>query len=243
MTESQLETTPNPDPVVPPVEPPQGKLDQYKTLIIVLTLITSIITAIVASLQADANIRANNANRDSQYYAVLASGEIQRQGLQGNYDINTMAESLRYSQESLVLQIAALGLKEKNDRAAADATELVSLGAQARTDKIKAFSIFYTDSRYAPKTEGDIPNVDAYLADSFVKANEITGKQNAAADEYHRWNAKADAYVSVLTIMAVAFFLFGLAQALRGRMRLVFAIFGAITLLMSSAWAFLTFLL
>jgi hypothetical protein len=242
MTENPLQNASEPKVQTPPPELPQGRLDQYKTLIIVLTLITSIITAIVASLQADANIRANNANRDSQYYAVLASGEIHRQGLQGNYDINTMTESLRYSQESLVLQIAALGLKEKDDQAAS-ATELDSLGAQARTDKIRAFSIFYTDPRYAPKTDGDTPNVDAYLADSFVKANEITAKQNKAADDYRRWSGKADAYVSVLTIMAVAFFLFGLAQALRGRMRLVFAIFGAITLLMSSAWAVLTLLL
>jgi hypothetical protein len=43
--------------------------------------------------------------------------------------------------------------------------------------------------------------------------------------------------------MAVAFFLFGLAQALKGRMRLVFAIFGAITLLVSSAWAVVALLI
>jgi hypothetical protein len=39
--------------------------------------------------------------------------------------------------------------------------------------------------------------------------------------------------------MAVAFFLFGLAQALTGRMRLVFAIFGMVILLISSAWTVL----
>ena len=49
--------------------------ERYKTLIVVLTLITTVITAVVATLQADANIRANTANRDSQYYAILVSAE------------------------------------------------------------------------------------------------------------------------------------------------------------------------
>jgi hypothetical protein len=77
------------------------------------------------------------------------------------------------------------------------------------------------------------------LKDTFAKANEITETQNKASDEYRRWDGKADSYVSVLTVMAMAFFLFGLAQALRGRMRLVFAIFGTIILLVSSVWAVL----
>jgi hypothetical protein len=42
-----------------------------------------------------------------------------------------------------------------------------------------------------------------------------------------------------LTVMAVAFFLLGLAQALMGRMRLVFAVFGAVILLGASGWAVL----
>jgi hypothetical protein len=247
MTENPLPSAPGPVPVddaqAQPSEPTQNKLDLHKTLIIVLTLITTVVTTIVAGLQADANIRANNANRDSQYYAVLASGELQREGLQGNYDMNTMTEHLRLSQESLAMQITSLDLQEKNDRAATAATDLASLGAQARADKLKIFSIFYTDPHYAPETADGIPNLESYLTDSFAKANEITEIQNHAADEYHRWSSKADSYVSVLTVMAVAFFLFGLAQALKGPMRLVFAVFGAITLFVSSAWAVLTLLI
>ncbi|MBI5951747.1 MAG: hypothetical protein HY865_08820 [Chloroflexi bacterium] len=238
MTENQFQAVPNPvdEPKTQSPDQPQGKPDQYKTLIIVLMLITSIATAIVAGLQADAGIRASNANRDSQYYAVLASGEIHRQGLQSNYETATMTEYLRLSQESLVMQIAALSLEDEDDRAA---TELAALGAQTRADKLKTYSVFFTDPRYAPQTSDGLPNAEAYLTDALAKANEITADQNKAADEYHRWDDKADVYVSVLTVMAMAFFLFGLAQALKGRMRLVFAVFGAIVLLFSSAWAVL----
>ena len=211
--------------------------ERYKTLIVLLTLITTILASVVAGLQADANIRANNANRDSQYYAILASGELHRSGLQSTYDLNTLAGQTREAQESLVMQITSLEFKQKGDKQGAAISDLIALAAQARADKLKTFSIFYTDTRYAPKTEDELPNAEAYLIDTQAKANELVGKQNAASDSYHVWNNKADSYVAVLTVMAVAFFLFGLAQALTGRMRLTFAVFGAMILLGASAWA------
>ncbi len=211
--------------------------ERYKTLIVILTLITTIITSIVAGLQADANIRSNNVNRDSQYYAILASGELHRSGLQSTYDLNTLAEQTREMQESLVIQITSLEFEQEGDKQGVAISDLTVLAAQARADKLRTFSIFYTDARYAPETTDGLPNGEAYLADMQAKANELVEKQNAATAEYHKWNNKADAYVSVLTVMAVAFFLFGLAQALTGRMRLTFAIFGMVILLGASAWA------
>lgn len=210
--------------------------ERYKILIVVLTLITTVITAIVATLQADANIRANTANRDSQYYAILVSAELQRSGLQSTYDLNTMAKVLLEKQTALMMEFTALQSEDKQGTALSN---LSALAAQARADKLTNFSIFFTDPRYAPKTTDGLPNSEAYLADLSAEANEILEKQNAAADDYHEWSNKADSYVGVLTVIAVAFFLFGLAQALTGRMRLVFAIFGAVILLASSAWTVL----
>ena len=210
--------------------------ERYKTLIVVLTLITTVITAIVATLQADANIRANTANRDSQYYAILVSAELQRSGLQSTYDLNTMAKVLLEKQTALMMEFTALQAEDKQGTALSN---LSALAAQARADILTNFSVFFTDPRYAPKTTDGLPDGEAYLADSNAKANEILEKQNTAADDYHKWSSKADSYVGVLTVIAVAFFLFGLAQALTGRMRLVFAIFGAVILLASSAWTVL----
>lgn len=210
--------------------------ERYKTLIVVLTLITTVITAIVATLQADANIRANTANRDSQYYAILVSAELQRSGLQSTYDLNTMAKVLLEKQTALMMEFTALQSEDKQGTALSN---LSALAAQARADILTNFSVFFTDPRYAPKTTEGLPNSEAYLADLSAKANEILEKQNAAADDYHEWSSKADSYVGVLTVIAVAFFLLGLAQALTGRMRLVFAIFGAVILLASSVWTML----
>jgi len=217
--------------------------ERYKTLIVVLTMITTVITAIVATLQADANIRANTANRDSQYYAILASGELQRSGLQSSYDLNTFARVLLEQQTALMMQFTSLEMQQSNDKMGTALSNISALAAQARADKLASFSVFYTDPRYAPKTSDELPNADAYLADTSAKANEIVSKQNAAADDYHEWSSKADSYVGVLTVMAIAFFLFGLAQALTGRMRLVFAIFGAVILFVASGWAMLILIL
>lgn len=213
--------------------------ERYKTLIVVLTLITTVITAMIATLQADANIRANNANRDSQYYAILVSGELVRSGLQSSYDLNTFSKVLLEKQTALMMQFTALQSEQSADKLGTALNNISALAAQARADKLINFSIFYTDPRYAPKTADGLPDAEAYLADISNEANKILEKQNAAADEYHKWNNKSDAYVGVLTVIAVAFFLFGLAQAVKGRMRLVFAVFGLVILLAASAWTLL----
>jgi hypothetical protein len=217
--------------------PAEAGNESYKTLIVVLTLITTIIAAIAAGLQADANINANAANRDSQYYAVLASGELHRSGLQSSYDMNTFAGFLRDTQEGLMMQMTALQAADTKDKIGQAIASQNALGAQARADMRVKFSILYTDPRYKPKTSDGPPDAQAYLTDSNTQANELVQKQNAASDNYHKWSGKADSYVSVLTILAVAFFLLGLAQALTGPMRLTFVIFGAVILLGASAWA------
>ena len=68
----------------------------------------------------------------------------------------------------------------------------------------------------------------------FEKVNEIVAQQNQAADLYNAWDRKADSYITALTVLAVAFFLFGLAQALKDtRIRLIFAVFGVVVIAFS----------
>jgi hypothetical protein len=211
--------------------------DRYKTLVVILTVLTTVITAIIACLQADANIRASVSNRDSQVDAILVSGELHRSGLQWAYDTNVITAYLRDSQEATVMQLTAL----QEDQAGDTQGNLVSLQlasmAQARADTAQKFSVFFTDPRYAAKTAGGTPDMNAYLADSQAKANDLLVQQNAAADEYDRWNRKGDGYTTVLAILALSFFLFGLAQALSPRLRLLLAIFGVVALAGAGLWS------
>jgi hypothetical protein len=137
------------------------------------------------------------------------------------------------------LQLTALEQQQKGDPQGAAASQLKAAVAQARADKARKFSIFFTDPRYSPRVADGMPAMQAYLDDTYASANDLVAQQNAAADAYNRWNRKADSYTSVLTILAVAFFLFGLAQALSPRLRLLFAIFGMVAIASAGIWTFL----
>jgi len=228
------ESTPPPVETAPPK--PADNPERWKTMIIALTMINTILVAIIAGLQTDANIRANNANRDSQYYAVLTSAELQRIGLMNNYDINTFARILDNTQRSLVMGFTALEQIQNGDDAGAALSSLQEQVAQAQADAAKKFSIFYKDSRYAPDSPDAQPNLQAYLDDSNVKALELLASQNAAADAYKIWSGKSDSYVAVLTILAIAFFLFGIGQSVNPRLRLLFAGFGIVVIVLGVGW-------
>ncbi len=223
------------------VAPPE-KSDRYKTLVVILTVLTTVLTAIVASLQADANIRSSVANRESQLDAILVAGEIQRESFKFTYDTNIFSAYLLNAQESNVLQITALEQEQAGDGPGSLSSLLRASEVQARADAARKFSVFFNDPRYAPATDADAPDMQTYLDDTYAAATELVEKQNAAADAYNRWNRKGDAYTGVLAILAISFFLFGLAQALAPRLRLLFAIFGVVAMAVSSFWAILIIL-
>ncbi len=226
-------------PALVPTETPAPKPanpERYKTLVVILTVLTTVVTAIVAGLQADASIRASVNNRDSQVDAVLVAGELHRQALQSAYDTNVFTDYLKNSEEAIVLQITALEQDQAGESQASAASQGQADRAQARADTAQKFSIFFTDPRYAPTTSDGMPDMQAYLDDSTAAANEIVAKQNTAADQYNRWNRKGDAYTSVLAVLAVAFFLLGLAQALTPKLRLLLAVFGVVAMAGAALW-------
>ena len=222
------------------LEKPVESSDRWRNLVIILTVLTTVFAAVLAALQADANIRSNIANRDSQFYAVAASGELIRSGLSSNYELTVYGQVLRDLQVATVFQLTALEQQDRGERDLAKSTLAQAEAAQARALTGNKFSVFNTDPRYAPKAEGEPPQLEAYLTDSQVKANELVASQNQAADAYKLWNTKSDAYVTILTVLAVAFFMFGVAQAVKvTRMRLVFTIFGSLIILICGAWTLL----
>jgi len=96
----------------------------------------------------------------------------------------------------------------------------------------------YNDPRYAPDQPDGLPNAQTYIDDEAQTVNEIVTRQNAASDAYQEWNAKSDAYTAILTLLAIVFFLLGVAQSTH-RMRPFFAISGSLIMLISIAWSVL----
>lgn len=221
--------------------PPKAP-EKSKRLILVLIMLNTLLAAIVTFLQTDASIRSGQANIDSQYYSLLASGELIRQSIQGTYDLATYGEVLKNTQESMVYQYTSLDEAVKGNTAASEQASLLSEIQIARAIMAQKLSVFFTDPRYSPTTGDQPPDLQGYLDDQNAQVNSLVEKQNAASDEYHLWNQKSDAYVSILTILAIAFFLLGLGQSMSSKIRLIFASMGLLIMSIGGLWCLLIFL-
>ncbi len=209
--------------------------DRFRIFILVLTLLNTIFAALLSGLQVDANTRADRANRDSQYYALLAANELVRMGYQNAYDFELLSNILKDAQQSTVMELTALELEQAGEEENAAKLLTQSHVAQARSEQGVSLSLLYNDPRYVPSEPGEVPDLEAYLADQSKVPNDLVAQQNAATDDYHRWDNKADTYIAVLSILAIAFFLLGLAQSTT-RMRLFFAISALVIMLLAAVW-------
>ncbi len=215
---------------------PSPNTERWRSVVVFLTMAATVAAAIVAGLQADAGIRSQVANRESQVYALLASGEIFRQGIRGDYDLGTLADLAQEMQDSLSLEITGLEQEAAGDLDSAALARQRAAILRARVERAQALSFFYTDPAHAPGEPDALPNLEGYVEDSAAEANRLVKLQNEQADAYQRWSRKGDSYVAVLALLAIALFLFGLAQAASVRTRRTFTVFGSVVLAVSILW-------
>ncbi len=215
---------------------PSPNTERWRSVVVFLTMAATVAAAIVAGLQADAGIRSQVANRESQVYALLASGEIFRQGIRGDYDLGTLADLAQEMQDSLSLEITGLEQEAAGDLDSAALARQRAAILRARVERAQALSFFYTDPAHAPGEPDALPNLEGYVEDSAAEANRLVKLQNEQADAYQRWSRKGDSYVAVLALLAIALFLFGLAQAASVRTRRTFTVFGTVVLAVSILW-------
>jgi hypothetical protein len=211
--------------------------ERGKTLVLLLTLLNIVLVAAISALQVDATIRSNQANRDSQYYAIQVTGNLVQTGAQSDFDMNTYSKWLTNTQESLVASYSALQRQSVNDQAGYERLTSESMIYQAQADQAKTLSVLLTNPAYAPASDSSSPKVSVYLSDLNAPSIALVQKQNDASMAYHRWNNKSDAYVAVLTVLAVAFFLLGVAQMSQPNIRLLFSVFAIGVISIGLIWA------
>jgi hypothetical protein len=199
--------------------------ERGKTILLVLTLINTVLVAAVSALQVDVTIRANQANRDSNFYANQVSSSLIYTSSRFDFDMNTYSTYLSNSIQALSAQYSAIQRQVVNDQQGFEALTLEYQIYQTQADRARSLSVFFTDPAYMPASDQGQPDFNTYLSDLYSNSNDLLQKQNAAADSYHRWNNKSDSYVAVLTVLAVAFFLLGVAQMTQPNLRLLFSAF------------------
>ncbi len=217
-------------------------LNRFQFAVSVLLMLATILSAMVGYLENDASLKEDQSARTQQALAVQIMGNILQGGQRSQYEFRLLSEYLEREQHALALQGAALemtqnGLLDPAQRAMTGAEEL-----QAEAETIKQQSLLLTDPRYAPADEQSFPDLERFAADSQKTSLELLKKQNEAADAAQFWGNKGDAYVTILTLLAITLFLYGLALIMETQLlRYLFAGIGLVVFVVSLLGALIVF--
>jgi hypothetical protein len=194
-----------------------------KRFFVLTAVVVTISVAGITALQTDAGIRSNRSNRQSQALALDVAEALTRSNLRASYDLDVLRESAEQGVRAASLTLAAL--QESNPQVAADLMRAAEI-AQAKSDALRASSVLYNDPQYAPKEEGAFPDANKYVTQSTAESERLGAEQISASEDKSHWGDIADGYVVALTILAVALFILGLAQALPEQSRLTVGMVG-----------------
>ena len=206
-----------------------------RRLVVVLTLITTIVAAVVAGLSVDAGTRADAANRESQYLVLVASDQTLNDLAAENYQAAIVTDILMNTDDGLAHDMSALVSSSKDDPGGAEQLAALGAAARARADAARALSDIFHGMASAPSTPEDFQKVQAYYEQRNEAERAIVARQNAASDTYNAWSSKGDTYVAILSVLAVTFFLLGLAQVSK-RMRPFLASCAGALMVLATAW-------
>ncbi|MBL8057640.1 MAG: hypothetical protein JNK29_13135, partial [Anaerolineales bacterium] len=174
--------------------------ERFKRLLAVLIALATLAATVITFLQSDAGARDDRANRDARRYTFEAFGQRVSGDARVNFDYN------RAYQAWYELNLLADSAEAREDPAAAERYRAVR-------DELTRLSPLLA-APYFDAAAGE-PNVAQYESDTYVVAiTTLTEKYLAAAVVKDAWDAKANAYVFHITLLAVALFLFGLAATL-----------------------------
>jgi tetratricopeptide (TPR) repeat protein len=226
---------PQPDrPTAAPAEQQRAARERatqrFNAIAVTLIALVTLLSAVAAFLQNDAANRQSAAVRDVQRYAAAQlAAALQSQQAQ-NFDAAVQRDWLNLAYEHSLL----LGTGTEIDAARAEhLAEIMRLTA--------SFSLLLQEPYLSDPIEGAI-DLPRYYADQEYDPTYWQQRREAASLVNEAWNTKAATYVTVLTLFAVALFLFGIAATIGGKLRGAFVILGVLIAAGATAWMISTFL-
>ncbi|MEM7111261.1 MAG: tetratricopeptide repeat protein [Chloroflexota bacterium] len=213
---------------VAPQTPPKPRRplfsgEPFERFVALLIAIVTIIAAIAGYLEADAGARSDTELRNAQQYALQAMGVRSRGEVQSGFAW-TDGFRLWVEMDSLA-QVA----EETGDLALAKQYQAV------RDDLVKLTPLL--DTPYFDPATDDFPNINAYEADVYiVEATALSERFANSATISDEWDGKASSYVTHLTLLTVALFLFGLSTTIIGRMSWLFVGMGSVLGVVTLVW-------
>ncbi len=203
---------------------------RFNSITVILIAFVTLLSAVAAFLQNDAANRQSSAVRDVQRFAAsqLAAALQVQQDL--NYDAAVQRDWLNLSyKRSLLLDSGTADDAVRAEQIA----ELMRLTA--------GFSPMLQAPYLADPIGGSI-DLARYYADQEYEPTYWQQRREAASLVNDAWNKKSGTYVTVLTLFAVALFLFGIAATIGGKLRGAFVVLGVIIAIGATAWMTSTYL-
>ena len=226
------------DPLEPMVEEPPRSRFEY--LVAVLIMVTTVLGVTVAFLQTHASVQEDRAARAAEVYAIQTMGELVQNGYISDYQAGLLYDSISLQQLALARQFGQLTASQQGESELAAEYEHEAGRLEAMREALVPYSILLSDPRYAPQGDSIVPNLQLWAEDVMAPALELLAQQNASADERDAWGAKAGRYVSIITLSAVALFLYGLSLVTKTRVRLIFVAVGIMLTGASALWTLIT---
>jgi tetratricopeptide (TPR) repeat protein len=213
------------------------RIEHPNHLIVMLIAGVAVFGAIVAALQMDANARAAEAGRRAQEQALLA---VQDDVVHW-FDFGHDEVVVRSWRDMLALGfLARLRELDLSDdvlvRAQRREAQRSSVVSESLTEHSALLKPPYFDASSAVS-----PDQMRYLYDTVMAPRVTAGEEQAAqARVGQAWGSKSNAHQTIMTLVSVTLFLYGLALTLKGRLKLGFVGLGSLNCAGIMLWAALT---
>ena len=196
--------------VPPDVEDIDESAQPFKRLVAVLVVSITFFGALIGYLQTVASNEEEKAARDANVSAVtsFATQVDANTRFRTAYDVYTEAKLVQ--QRQLIAHNRSLLVRDP-------VASLESARWQNVRQSFQQLSPLLAEDRYSDESDPRFP--ERFGADVNVDANKVRLQQAARAELVEDFGGKADAYVAVLTVLAVSLFLIGLSLTVVGRGR------------------------
>lgn len=194
--------------------------ERFERIMAAVIASVAVLAALIAFWEADAATRSAFYDRQARQYTIQALGEKQVGELQ-------VGDALYSARSWYELGMLAHSAEGSYDALAAQRYQKVQ-------DRLVELSPFL--SEYGAL-------LARYEADTYwVRSTELAERAIAAAELEDVWDAKANAYIVHLTMLAVALALYGLSTVVSGRARWIFVLTGSLITVVMMSWAGLIYL-
>ncbi len=205
---------------LPPI---QWMVEYFEQIIIVTIALVTVWAALLAFLQTWADSRESAYNRQSQALSMEAMGHDMTSRQRESYDFDLYTTWNEWDWRRLeALEADQEALAERSAEVAEMVVPLTPL-----LDETLPY--FNTDTQYA--------DTYSYHVDTNLITTTVLLEQRAfTIKTANAWGNKGDGYVTVLTVLAVALFLYGLSTTISGVVRYLFALAGSFLVVVCVLW-------